>query len=638
MTTALPEAEKLRSEEKFQQALDLLEPAGIWDSLYPSALTERCLSQLELKRFSEAEKTAEERMRVDPWSSESYELMAVVYFRSERTAEALKVVEDGLKLFPYNSFLNLKKFVYLKDLGRKDEAWSVLKTHFDFDPFNPLMHWQIFDFCKGENLPSQALMSGFLAVVFEGDPDVARSRLGQLDQYAAHPGSLSKSGALIEPQDRFLEIDELLRSRVALNREYRYSFSFDYPLFRQLSLLVEQMGQQDLGTGFFAKEYAPFYKNELRDSKTLDLFMIWSMWSFEFKGAAKVEKTLQKNSEVISGLNEKWRVAHEMFQPIDTALGPQKLYLVNNRFSMYVPSVGSSESVYCRKFSLSGGFEAEGSMRDNLWTGTWKFVHPNGQKASERMFYLDTLNGDYTEYHFNGNVSFKGRMKQGLLEGEALYYYEHGQLKERSVLSKGVFQGESEFYRSSGALWYSMKPEGAGAKSQVKIYSESEKLLEEGWTDQGKRVGLWKVYFPNGMLASEVYYLDGLYQGLFRDYHAHGSLRLEGEYKNGIREGVWTTYDAQGTVVFTEVYRKGSPDGVSEAIDPITQRKVRYSYKQSRLKKAVYIDELGTEKDIAVVSTDEVYWRWAPWSRENWVAEGRSKSSRAEGVWSYFDY
>ncbi|MBI1316981.1 hypothetical protein GC167_09015 [bacterium] len=110
---AIASAQEYRSEGKYLEALELLEHTGTWDSLFGAALVERVLNLLELKRYSDALDEAREKHRLEPQSPNSYELLAVVHSRSERLDSALGSVEKGLRKFPYNQHLQLKKAIYL---------------------------------------------------------------------------------------------------------------------------------------------------------------------------------------------------------------------------------------------------------------------------------------------------------------------------------------------------------------------------------------------------------------------------------------------------------------------------------------------------------------------------------------------
>ncbi len=60
--------------------------------------------------------------------------------------------------------------------------------------------------------------------------------------------------------------------------------------------------------------------------------------------------------------------------------------------------------------------------------------------------------GEWLEYHKNGNLKFKGNYRDGKKEGEWLEYYENGNIKSKGYYKNGQKDGTWIFYRESGKL------------------------------------------------------------------------------------------------------------------------------------------------------------------------------------------
>ena len=61
--------------------------------------------------------------------------------------------------------------------------------------------------------------------------------------------------------------------------------------------------------------------------------------------------------------------------------------------------------------------------------------------------------GEWLEYHENGQLKIKRNYKDGKLEGESLWYHKNGQLESKGNFKDDKKEGEFIHYRSNGKLW-----------------------------------------------------------------------------------------------------------------------------------------------------------------------------------------
>ena len=61
--------------------------------------------------------------------------------------------------------------------------------------------------------------------------------------------------------------------------------------------------------------------------------------------------------------------------------------------------------------------------------------------------------GEWLEYHENGQLKIKRNYKDGKLEGESLWYHKNGQLESKGNFKEDEKEGEWLHYRSNGKLW-----------------------------------------------------------------------------------------------------------------------------------------------------------------------------------------
>ena len=90
--------------------------------------------------------------------------------------------------------------------------------------------------------------------------------------------------------------------------------------------------------------------------------------------------------------------------------------------------------------------------------------------------------GEWLEYHENGQLKIKRNYKDGKLEGESLWYHKNGQLESKGNFKDDKKEGEWIHYRSNGKLWR-------------KYYYK-----------EGKKDGKWTWYDTYGNLVRTVLY------------------------------------------------------------------------------------------------------------------------------------
>ena len=134
--------------------------------------------------------------------------------------------------------------------------------------------------------------------------------------------------------------------------------------------------------------------------------------------------------------------------------------------------------------------------------------------------------------HTNGEISAKGRMKDGKKTGEWKYYNEYGQLIEESEYSDGKADGKVTTYYSSGLKYseYFMK-EGDYHGKYISYWPNGKKRTE-GFYVNDERQGEWLYFYQNGNLSSKTYYVEDEVHGYQYDYDVKGKLNSNIYYKN----------------------------------------------------------------------------------------------------------
>jgi antitoxin component YwqK of YwqJK toxin-antitoxin module len=103
------------------------------------------------------------------------------------------------------------------------------------------------------------------------------------------------------------------------------------------------------------------------------------------------------------------------------------------------------------------------------------FVNVNGKK-----------DGEYIEYHENGNVHIKCNYHNGKLEGEYILYYENGNVSVKCNLHDGYCEGEYICYYGNGNVkvkcnYHYNKEEGEYFEYNVSNQLIKHRIYENGY-------------------------------------------------------------------------------------------------------------------------------------------------------------
>lgn len=169
--------------------------------------------------------------------------------------------------------------------------------------------------------------------------------------------------------------------------------------------------------------------------------------------------------------------------PIDTMT---RYYQNSSIMSVTIYSVESNE-VYSHIFDQNGFKVSEGSYKNQMKEGLWKFYSPTVKDylVNEEYYSENIRNGISTKYFENKAVAEKINYSYGIKDGEWTQYYENGQLSLRSFYINGSLEGKFE-------TWY---PDG--------------KPKYVGYYRDNYREGKWYMYNEDRSLKYEADYIRG---------------------------------------------------------------------------------------------------------------------------------
>jgi len=176
-----------------------------------------------------------------------------------------------------------------------------------------------------------------------------------------------------------------------------------------------------------------------------------------------------------------------------------------------------------------GKVKAEGTTKDGVKVGLWKFYYKDGTLMAEEQYSEEgLLHGKVRRYDFKGRLSTVETWKDGLEEDTAYEYYPSGKIFRKGNYKEGLQEGE----------WFT--------------YYENGVVKDKGMYSLGRATGTWLFYDKSGRLLHEATYINGIKEGPARFFDKKGNVESSGNYVNGEMKGEWTKY------------KNGKPDMIYE--------------------------------------------------------------------------
>jgi len=332
-------------------------------------------------------------------------------------------------------------------------------------------------------------------------------------------------------------IDE---SELVVRNDIHYQINSDKPFTGSVTSYHENGQKKNLGT----------YKKGLKDGLSEEFFsngQLLSSVNYFMGGKEGVEKKYYENGNIqfvnnyknslLDGLKETYFDNGQLELKENYENGKLKEKIVRYDESgneILLMTLGEDNSLLSDSevvIRIGGNIIREGKIEGD---GVWESL----RKSDEEPF-----NGLIVAYD-NGNLFWRGLVKNGLDNGPFETYHENGQLESKGSYEDGKQDGPFEWYHENG---------------QLKI---------KGSFKDGKREdGPFEWYHENGQLETKGSSKDGKREGPFESYHENGQLNTKGSYKDDEIDGPYETWLESGTKVY-EFYKDGERHGLYKFVNP----------------------------------------------------------------------
>jgi antitoxin component YwqK of YwqJK toxin-antitoxin module len=617
------------------------------DTGYSSVLHELIWSYYKDSNFVEAERYGNIALALYPEkNTEWYGLLADVYDDTRRSDLALKAYDTILVQNPYSYLTFFNKGITLFRQLRYDEATSNFQHCIILNPYYASAHYFLGQLAMMKGNMVQAMMSFATGLLVEPANRYNKNTISYLNTIAEVNSTANGYLKKYKPgkEDNFGDLQEILVSKVALDKNYKLKAELEDQIVRQLQVVMEKLEYNANDKGFWMQYYVPLFKN-LWDNNHFEPLVFYMFSKLDIK---KIEEYNQKEKKKIGAFS------NAATGYLDDLRESQELFF-NKREK-------AQPKYYIKNYSVNGkGGNGKNAKNEDVVTGPWEFYFANGRLKSKGNFDNEGLrNGEWRYYYENGglkevtnysNNKANGKSQvwndNGLLytvttyiddktEGDETTWFYNGKLSSVINYTAGKKEGIAKYYNIDGYLktiTNYIHDHQEGEETVYHLNGTTESVVKYG---NDLPAGEFKEYFDNGKLKKNGNFTEGKKTGIWNSYFIDGKPEQLENYINGKLDGEWISYYSNGKVASKRVFKKDEIDGRKEDFDDDGLLYCETIFEKGRLKDIKFLDKKGTlisntssrkgNADISFYGSDGIK-----------VSQGYySKDGLAEGKFTYY--
>jgi antitoxin component YwqK of YwqJK toxin-antitoxin module/Tfp pilus assembly protein PilF len=593
---------------EYKKALELYNQVDRNDTNYVWSLYERVLaceadSQLEqgLQYCKEALALKSQR----EYEADLYNEYGNLLNNREQYQAALSVFDEGLKKYPSYPLLYFNKGITLISQERDADAELLFRQALMINPYLYSAHFflSISMIKQGRIVPGMLSLMGYLLIAPSGKYSnriinildaIANSRDEMLGYKNSRTGG---AGAAYET------VEEIIFSKIALEKEYKPLTALDDPIARQIQVLLEKLEYNGQDTDFCMQYYVPFFKRLYTDGR-FELLINRLFSKVDIQAIRNYNKKHKKEMQDL--VSDAASYFNEIRSTRELMYGKRKTY--------------KSQYLFTDE-ELEGKGEASGKMA----IGPWTFYYPQGNlRATAQFDDKGNRTGEWTFYYYHEQLKGKEHYANGKLEGEQLYYFDNGAESSREHYVNGEPDGPYiSCYRTGTPMiimqYKAGKPDGEkrefypngtihfinhfsnGIHTGIsQSYYRNGQLSETAAYEQDKLEGIYISWFEDGTLSSEGRFSKGNATGEWKYYYESGQLKIKRHFENDLEEGAYEEYYENGKLKSTWNNSKGKINGEAKYYDRDGKLYSTILFDKDIIQLARYFDKAGNS-----ISTSE---------------------------------
>jgi len=302
--------EKSSKENNYTKALALINKINKNDSLYFSYLSSKSYYLLQLKKYDDVVKVADEGINANHQKPKVffYTNKGIALTNLKKYDEAINTYNKALKIYPKNYLLWFNKGIVLETQGKINEALESYKETIKLNPLFRSPHLQIGNIFYKQDRLAQSLMAYNMYVLLNPKAPRVFSTIKELNTKVAAVNSNTRNEdlKLFDADNSFNELDSILKSKIAIKESYQTNVDISMALVNQNHIMLQKLNGFEGKGSFWDDKYVPFY-NWILESNQFDKFIYTLLLSTQ---NIEHQKIIANNTEKIASfydlLKGKW--------------------------------------------------------------------------------------------------------------------------------------------------------------------------------------------------------------------------------------------------------------------------------------------------------------------------------------------
>ncbi len=612
-----------------------------------------------------------------------YNIAGECSFFGKNHQEGADLLAEGIQVFNRDVRLYDKIGKNLIMLGKDSLAYAFIMDGLKIDPFNTGMLENLGELNAIHENYTQASMAWYLALYSKYAKNQFSSKSYQLlkkfeaissGNYApkefpfnwdGKESTISTYEKLAKTkverdgykiQNYYPKTDEVLLSKIAIDKRYKSRVKLDYKLAKQAQIMGENLAAEKTpkikGKDFFI--YDAVLANLIiqinGDIKLLKPFQYNVLGIAVDKKVQKYNKK-QEFKEVLLARERVGKIVSKSLEEIPVLVDGKEKKIARrfNRYSLNLyasgklmdenkPDLVTNTDGFWQYYATNGFVETEGIYKNGKKEGIWPSFNEKGIKDAEYIY----KDGDlirYKEFEENGVVVANKEVSKNDLIDSVLYYYPDGNKKTEMNFPNGVKNSGSiiEYY-SNGVKSTAGEIKNQERNGYFEYFNDLGTLTYAANYKNGKKEGAIKDNYSEGMTFAKGSFENDKREGKWEYFDKYGNLTGVYNYAKGELDGVVTKYYDNGTIESETYYKAGKLDGSQKKYDLNGKLNGSYIYKNEQFVSITNYDINGTEivnktnLNNGKSSTIEL-----KHPNNTIAAKGTLKDGKYDGVWDYFN-
>lgn len=607
----LKQGAALHDSSRYKQALQIYDQISRSDTNYVRSLYERALTCEADSQFTKAIDYSREGLALKEhreFEPDLYVIYGSTLTDMHQYDEAIKVFDRGIAKYPQTALLYFNKAIALTGLNRFADAEAMFQKTLLINPYLYSAHYWLAQAAlqQGKLVPAFLSCVAYLLMCPEGRYfSPAINLLSQIskgtDEIMAFKNKRKEA-----PDANYQTMEEILLSKIALDKQYKPVIALDDIISRQIQVVFEKLEYDSQSKDFYIQYYVPYFKQVFKDGK----FELLINSAFSNTNVAIIKDYNKKNKKAMDAFLTEAGTYFNLIRSTQT-LNYNSRDTVTQRFIYENGKLVGKGQLIDNGKTLIGPWQfyyAAGNLKGTGFysqagehTGEWHIYYNNGTPKSTERYTNGKLNGPQDYYYDNGNLSSHETELNGELDGPVTTYYYGGSKKMEATYKGGKKHGLEKVYYTNGNLKTAYTYTNGVINGPAKEFYKSGAVKEAGTYLDGKTEGPYKIQNEAGAASVEMTFVKDKVEGEWKAYYANGKLKEKRSYISSVENGPHQEFYDNGQLSETYNVKEGKPDGEDLYYGKTGKLYCTTTYNKGAINAIKYLDPAGKQLFASVI-------------------------------------